>query len=203
MIPAASEEDLRSLPPAVQRKVRAVFLSCYLPIGCHFFVVPNYLGLLAISFPLAGGGVQRIVDSRFDSVELGTLAGRYEALLCSELPPPSIIPTFFFCFPLFFQPGLHLGNPAHPSPSTTSSDVAVSFYLQRAMVQQAGLPMVAGSPFSTGGAAQPAMAHHITNLGMMGVRGWISPPEPLGWRPPFKPHHPRYQLMAPKPTGPP
>jgi hypothetical protein len=50
------------------------------------------------SFPLAGGGVQRIVDSRFDSVELGTLAGRYETLPCSKLSlsPPSLFPYLFF-----------------------------------------------------------------------------------------------------------
>jgi hypothetical protein len=147
------------------------------------------------SFPLAGGGVQRIVDSRFDSVELGTLAGRYETLPCSKLSlslsPPSLFPYLFFV--LFSRSPL--GNPAHPSPSTTASDVVVSFYFQWEMVQPGWIPRC--GQFSTRGAAQPwpitSRALGCCQLVFVG----FFPPEPLGWRPPFKPHHPRYQSMAP------
>lgn len=193
MRPAASEEDLRSLPPAVQRKVRAVFRSCYLPIGLSFLCRPQLPWSTGHLIPLAGGDVQRIVDSRFDSVELGTLARRYEALLCSELPPSSIIPIFFwFSFVL-------------PAWSPLGNQRRCRFFLLAEGNGSTGWTPDCGR-FSIlhrrGRTARHGPSHHGS---LDDGCSWLDfpPPEPLGWRPPFKPHHPRYQLMAPKPTGPP
>lgn len=53
MIPVASVEDLRSLPPAVRRKVRAFFV---LSFALFTSTLPFFVALppLVISFPLAG-----------------------------------------------------------------------------------------------------------------------------------------------------
>lgn len=147
------------------------------------------------SFPLAGGGVQRIVDSRFDSVELGTLAGRYETLPCSKLSlslSTESIPISFLCS---FQPvptweTLHILP--HPQLPATSSFL---FTFNGKWFNQAGFPVVASSP------QEGPHSHGPSHHGPLDAASWCSlgffPPEPLGWRPPFKPHHPRYQSMAP------
>jgi hypothetical protein len=82
MRPVASEEDLRSLPPAVQRKVRAVFSILLSAYRLSFLCCPQLPWSTGHLISPCRRGLQRIVDSRLNSVELGHLAGRYETVPC-------------------------------------------------------------------------------------------------------------------------